>query len=109
LTFATIETTSAIFVKESLTIAAYEGARVAVQRKATKKNAVDQAEQFLDARGIVNAKVDVTPKNLQNTKALDVITVEVSAPLAGNSSFIGRFFAGRNVTATVKMLREFDE
>ena len=108
-TFATIEFTSAIFLKETLTVAAYEGARVAVQRKAEKKHAKDQVKEILEARGIKKGKITISPNKFKDLKALDVVTIEVSAPLRKNSFFIGRFLTGQSVTAVVKMRREYDE
>jgi Flp pilus assembly protein TadG len=109
LTFTTIEFTSAIFLKESLTIAAYEGARVAVQRKARNVHAVNKVQQLLDARDIKNATITVSPNHIETLNALDVITVTVSAPLVENSFFLGRFLSGQQSTVVVSMRREYDE
>ena len=109
LTLVTLEISSAIFLKETLTIAAYEGARSGVPRKSTNQMAIAQAQRVLDARGITNATVTVTPEDVTQLNALDVVTVQVSAPIADNSFFIGALFRGTNVSAVVKMRREFDE
>lgn len=108
LTLVTLEFTSAIFLKETVTIAAYEGARVGVQRRSTNQDAEDQIQRVLDARGIQGATITVGPGDITRLSALDIVTVDVSAPVAGNSFFMGQFLEGRNVTATVQMRREFD-
>lgn len=109
LTFATLEICSAIFVKETLTIAAYEGARVGVKRRATAQDAYDQCETVLLARGIVDYEINITPSDLSTLSALDTVTVNVQAPNAGNSFFIGQFMEGRGLSSTVNMVREFDD
>lgn len=109
LTFATLEICSAIFVKETLTVAAYEGARVGVKRKATNLDAFTQARNILEARGVVDYEINITPEDFSTLSELDLITVNVQAPGAGNSFFIGQFFEGQWISSTVKMVREFDE
>lgn len=109
LTFSTLEICSAIFVKETLTVAAYEGARVGVKRKATYQDAYNQAVNVLEARGIVNYEVNITPTDFSTLSQLELITINVQAPGTGNSFFIGQFLEGKWVSSTVKMVREFNE
>ena len=109
LTFATLEICSAIFVKETATIACYEGARVGVKRRATADDAFDQCQSVLDARGVVGYEITITPSNFAALDALDVITIQVSVPTTQNSFFIGQFLQGRDVSSSVTMVREFDD
>ncbi len=109
LTFATLEFTTALFLKDSLTIAAYEGARVGVQRRTTNKNVTDQVQKIITARRIKNATIVVSPSDITKLKQLEVVTVQVKAPVKNNSIFVGQFLNDRVMTATVKMRREFDE
>ncbi len=108
-TIGTLEISSAIFVKETLTIACYEGARVGVKRRATNQDAFDQCQEVLDARGVVGYTINVTPNNFAPLNELDVITVNVTVPVANNSFFIGQLFEGRELSSTVRMVREFDD
>ena len=109
LTFSTLEICSAIHVKQTLTVAAYEGARVGVKRKATQQHAFDQAENVLESRGIEGYVITVTPADFSTLNELDMITVNVTAPTAGNSFFISQFIEGKTISSTVNMVREFDE
>ena len=109
LTFATLEICSAIFVKETLTVACYEGARVGVKRNATADNVRLTCEDVLDARGVVDYTITVTPDEFEPLDALDPIRVNVSIPTARNSFFVGQFFAGKEISSTVVMVREFDD
>ena len=109
LMFATLETCSSIFLKESLTVAAYEGARVGVRRRATFEAVQNRAQAILDARNIQNATITILPTDFDSLDALDPIRVTVSAPTAGNSLYIFDFMANRTVSAQVVMVREFDD
>lgn len=109
LALATVEISSGIFVKETLAIAAYEGARVGVKRRATKTDAVNAVNAILTARGVNNPTVSVSPADFSTLNALDPITITVSAPASNNCSYLNQYFAGRTITATVKMVREFDD
>ena len=109
MTFATLEICSAIFVKETLTVACYEGARVGVKRNATADAVKLTCEDVLDARNVVDYTITVTPNNFDSLDALDPIQVNVSIPTAKNSFFVGQFFAGKKISSTVVMVREFDE
>jgi len=109
LMFGTLEACSAIFLRESLTVAAYEGARVGVRRRATFEMVEDQCNAVLEARGIVNATVTITPNDFNTLSALEPITVTVSAPLEGNSSYVFNYFSNRQTTSSVSMMREFDD
>lgn len=91
LTFATLEVCSSIYLRESVTVAAFEAARVGVKRKATRQDAVDQANNILAARGIKGGIVGVTPSDFSSLNALQPITVTVRAPINKNAFFIGKF------------------
>ncbi len=107
--FGTLEICSAIFLKESLTIACYEGARSGVKRRATNQDSVDRAEEIIAARGVTGAIIQVTPEDFSTLSALDEITVTITAPAEGNLFFINQFMPGKHVSSTVVMVREFDE
>ena len=109
LTFATLEICSSIYLKESVTVAAYEAARVGVKRNATRQDAIDQAQNILTSRGIKNGTVTVNPADFSALSALDPITVTVKAPINKNGFFIGKFFTGKKMQGRLAMYREFDE
>jgi len=105
----TLEITSALFLKETLSIAAYEGARAGVKRGATPQDASDAATEVLTARGITGATVTVTPDDFSDLDALDDIQVLVRAPANNNIYFISDYVTGQNVAAQCTMVREFDD
>ncbi len=116
ITFGTIETCSAIFLKEQVTIAAHEGARIAIRKMTTTSNVVAATQAYLDQRGVTYAPlsqaqaITVSPAP-ETTKRLQPITVTVTAPVAGNGLLPNAFytwFADKRVSAQVVMYKEFE-
>ncbi|QEG20859.1 TadE/TadG family type IV pilus assembly protein [Mariniblastus fucicola] len=111
LMFGTLEISSAYYLKESLTIAAYEGARTGAKRRATRQQVVTRVQDILAARNVTlgdEGSIVVEPNDLSTLDALDPLTVTVKAPTSGNSAIIFDSVANRIVTAQVKIAREFD-
>lgn len=109
LTFGTIELCSAMFLRQTLQIAAFEGARVSVRKRATNDDVRDAIEEFLDARDITGgtATIDV---DVARTEILDPIEVTVQAPMNGNGILPNGFYTwlrGRQVAASTVMYKEF--
>ena len=109
LMFGTLETCSGIFLKESIKVAAFEGARTGVRRRATPADVRTEVESVLAMRDVQGATITIEPSDFDPLNALDPITVTVSAPTAGNSLYIFDFMADRVVSAQVTMVREFDD
>ena len=74
-------------MKETLTVAAYEGARVGVQRKATASDVLRQCESVLEARNVDWDQIIITPNNFDDLEALDPIVIEITAPVESNCFF----------------------
>jgi Flp pilus assembly protein TadG len=106
LVIATIEACSALFLKQSLTAAAYEGVRTAIEENATTKNVQAACDQILADRKIQGAKVTIKPSNIAALEPGDFIDVTVSAPCASNSVVPTTFYRGRTLSATASMMIE---
>lgn len=106
ITLATIESSAMIFLQQSLSIAAYEGARVALVVDSEEENVTYQAELILDGREVQNGTVTVTPNNFHVFPEGTWIRVETSAPFADNSLAGGWLFNGHTLTASVEMMKE---
>jgi Flp pilus assembly protein TadG len=106
LVVATIEACSALFLKQSLTVAAYEGVRTALEEGATTKNIQTACDQILADRKIQGAKVTIKPSNIDSLEPGDFIDVTVSAPCAPNSVVPTTFYRGRTLKATASMMIE---
>ena len=106
ISLATIESSAMIFLQQSLSVAAYEGARVALVTTSTEENARYQAEWILAGRQIHGSTVTVTPNNFDVLPAGTWIKVVTSAPFAQNSLAGGWLFSGNTLTASVEMMKE---
>ena len=107
LTFVTVEACNAVYLRQSLTIAAYEGARTAILPKSTAGNASQQAKQILNDRGVKGFTIKVSPTNLQKVAVGDFIKVSVEATMSSNSTFLQPIFGGRKYNAEVEMMKEY--
>ncbi len=100
-----IEATNAIFLKQRLTAAAYEGARKATTLGQTGVAGTTSAQSVLTQFGIVGGTVSITP-NIAGTMSTGTqVSVNVKAPLSSNTC-ITAYIIGKaisNVGATVVM------
>jgi Flp pilus assembly protein TadG len=106
LVIATMEACSAIFLKQSLSVAAYEGVRIALVDGATASNVQAACNQVLADRKIEGATVAVSPADIEALKPGDYVDVTVTAPCAENSVVPANFYRGRNLSATASMMIE---
>lgn len=111
LMLGTLEVSAGIYLKESLTVAAYEGARAGVKRRSTYDDVLQRCNDVLEARGVdmTNGSIVVTPTDFDALEALDPVSVNVTTTSAGNCIMIFDAMANRNVSAEVTMAREFTE
>lgn len=105
LVFGSIEASSFIFLKQSLSVASYEGAREAAKSNSTDADAVARAEAILTSRGVNDFEVRF-PEGVDGVERGEQIVCEVSAPTRTNSPLAGDFVANRNLTTRVVMLKE---
>ena len=106
LVIGTLEACSALFLKQSLTVAAYEGVRTALEEGATSTTVQAACNQILNDRKIQGAKITITPSNIAALNPGDFIDVKVSAPCSLNSVVPAAFYKGRTLSATASMMIE---
>ena len=110
----TIEITTTIFLRESLTIAAYEGARSGIQRRSTNQQVLSRIESVLESRGVtingtIASAVRIEP-DVALADTLEPIEVTVTAPIAPNTVLPFRwlnFFQSDTMSVNVIMRKEF--
>lgn len=107
LVLAMIESCTMIFLKQSLTVAAYEGIRTAIEPSSTTANVESACKAVLADRRINDAKITINPVNFQGLARGQYITVTVSAPAGKNSVIPGSFFSGRTLSGSATMMKEF--
>ena len=106
LVLAMIETCSMVFLKQSLTVAAYEGAHVALKPGATDSEVRTTCESILRDRRINAATITVTPGNIAGIAEGDYMTVRVAAPSGRNTVLPLRFFRGATIDAAAVVMKE---
>jgi hypothetical protein len=106
LVVATIEACSAIFLKQSLTVAAYEGVRAALEEGATPQSVQDTCNRIFADRRLTGARVRVRPADIAGLEPGDFVDVIVSAPADTNSVVPANFYRGRTLSATASMMVE---
>ncbi|HEX5472420.1 MAG TPA: TadE family protein [Lacipirellulaceae bacterium] len=107
LVLATIESCSAIFLKQSLTVAAYEGVRTAIENGAKSSDVQSVCNQILADRRVKGTSITVNPSNIAALNPGDYVNVTVTAPCGPNSPVPPVFFRGRTLTTTASMMIEF--
>lgn len=107
LLLGTLEASTMIFLKQSLSIAAYEGARTSITVGATDADVESSCNRILTQRKVADASVSVSPGPLDSQPVRSWITVTVSAPAGSNSVIQGLFYSGHTVTARATMMKEY--
>lgn len=95
-----------IYLKQTLSIAAYEGVRTAISPGATAADVRADCNQVLSDRRVVGGTVTVRPSNISSLNPGDYVDVTVTAPCAGNTVVPNRFYRGRTLSATASMMIE---
>ncbi len=101
-----IELASMVFLKESLAVASYEGARTAAQYNSDSADVIAKTESLLTTRDVTGAAVSVSPADVSNTERGDYITVTVSAACNANAIIPLNFLNDQTLTVQTTMVRE---
>jgi hypothetical protein len=106
LLLATVEACNLIFLQQSITIAAYEGARTALVPGATEGNARAQVQQVLSDREVLGATITITPDNFATAELGDFITVQIDVDYNPNRLVPIWGFSNRRLQSSVAMMCE---
>lgn len=110
LTLGTMDVCSVIFLKEAAAIAAYEGARLGVNRNETNASASDRITDFLDNRGInyePSTVIDISNPGFDNAETLESVTVTVRIPANGNLLIPKWVFSDLQIEAACTLRKEY--
>ena len=107
LVIGTIEACSMIFLKQSLAIAAYEGARTAIIPGATKAQVEAACNQILVDRKVKGGAVTIKPTDIAALNPGDYVDVTVNAPCTSNSVVPNTFYRGKTLSSTASMMIEY--
>lgn len=103
--FGGMEAANGIFLKQGLTIAAYETAKMATTVGFTAAEAESRGQQLLDARGFGAAEITIVPANTASLTPGTPVTVTVSGPTDLNALSPVILFSGSTVSAQIVMRR----
>ncbi len=112
LAFGSIELSNMVFLRQSLSIAAYEGARIATKPGATAEQANTRVREVLNARGITSYTVSYTTTNNLPITVTSLTTRGTQLSVIVQSSNGGanygplRMFTGRNIQCSTTMVRQ---
>ena len=104
---ATIETCRMIYLRQSLKIAAYECARLAIVPGTTRENVVDQCDLILLGRNINGYQFSCTPTDPNSLTYGDLfkVTIQIAAK---DSSIVGTWFYRNKIfTESVTIMAEY--
>ena len=101
-----LECCSMIFLKQSLSVAAYEGAHTALAPGATDADVQRVGAAILTDRRVAGGAVRVQPGPLSSIREGEYVSVQVTAPTDANAILPARFFRGRVLQATATMMKE---
>ncbi len=106
ITMATIETCRMLYLRQSLKIAAYECARLAILPGAKADDVRTQCDVILQGRRVRNYTFSMNPPDPKTLKYGDIFvaTVEIAA---NDNALVGSwFYSGRKLVESVSIMAE---
>ena len=103
-----IEACSMVYLKQTLSVAAYEGVRVALKPDAAASDITAACNRILTQRKVQGATVTITPADFAVQPEQTWITVRVAATGSGNSVIAGWFYDTLVVDGQATIMKEFD-
>jgi Flp pilus assembly protein TadG len=97
----TVEVCNGIFLRQSLEVMAFEGARISVTPDAQVGDVEDQVKSIAAARNVQVTSLAISPNNFADQPIGTFIDVTVN----GYSASAAGFFSDGNSTASVSMMK----
>lgn len=106
LVFGAVESANGIFLKQSLTIAAYEAAKIAAGPRGTKQAATTRCQEVMAVRDVDNFTITFSPNDLSADTSRGQ-RIEVTVTVAADAASLGPLwiFNGKSLQKTVAMRR----
>lgn len=105
LVMATIEASNLIFLKQALTHASYEAARVASRPAASNGDPVARANAILASRNVQQASVVIAPTDIESLSRGNNIVVTSTASSGVNSIVPFSHFGSQNVSVSMTSVK----
>jgi TadE-like protein len=106
LLLASLEACSMIFLDHSLTIASYEGVRVAINYDGNNADVITRCNEIIAERDVDDASIAISPANVSTVNRGTPITITVSAPCDANALLPTWFYGGKTLTCSTTMVKE---
>jgi hypothetical protein len=103
--FGTLEICSGIYLRQTLTICAYEGLRAGTFHGSAPGEATSAAEKILNDRHITGASITFSPSTPEDAAAGTLVTVQVCAPI-GPNCYRFAFLPTSDIVVTSTMVKE---
>ncbi len=103
LTLATIEACAMIYLKQTLTIAAFEGARIGMLPGSAAINVEAQTELVLGDHNVTGYSISMLPSDPATLTDGDYFRVTVDAQCSPNSLIGGWFYVGKTFSESVEL------
>ncbi|WP_186776548.1 TadE/TadG family type IV pilus assembly protein [Rubripirellula reticaptiva] len=104
LLFAAIDFARVQNIRDTASLAAYEGARQGILPGKSAATVREVAQENIDALGVLDAVITVTPSTI--TDQTPEITVSIDTPLSTNLYAYCSFFKNKTIHATCSLKRE---
>ena len=104
---ATIETCRMIYLRQSLKIAAYECARLAIMPGVLPVDVQDLADVILLGRRIEHYTVDLQPGDPSTAQYEELVTVTVQAPSSENALSGDWLYGDSTLSESVSIMMEY--
>ncbi|MEO1526341.1 MAG: TadE/TadG family type IV pilus assembly protein [Planctomycetota bacterium] len=105
--FGTLETCRMLYLRQSLKIAAYEAARIAIVPEVDADAVEAQCDLILSGRNIADYEFSCVPADPNTAGFGEVITVTASVDAASYAIVGGWFYQGEVVTQSVSIMAEY--
>lgn len=102
-TLGTIEACAMIYLKQTLAVAAFEGARLGLIKGSESINVEAQCQYVLMDHNVSNYSIAMSPSDPATLQSGDYFRVEVSALCAPNSLVGGMFYLGKSFSESVEL------
>lgn len=104
--FGTIEACASIYLKQSLSIAAYEGVRCANVAGASNQDVAAACNRIFADRGILGTRVTTVPENISTAVFGQFIAVECTAD-SGVNMATPWVFAGQDLQGRAEAMKKY--
>ena len=106
ITFGALELSNMIFLKQSLSIASYEGAKRGTTPGASESQITSRVQEILASRGITNATIAITPTITSATVRGTMVVVAVSSSGGGVGVLSVNIFTPTTLRTQTAMVRQ---